>query len=124
MSRDNEKRLRQLEAELARQPSWQQEIMFYLTHLVASAIAYHFGDPRPEESPRTAYARALGYEDSLEFDNAFRTQSPEFVEKHFRAKLALFAKFGVTHLDDSEAIGDALDRIKASLPESYRPRRR
>jgi hypothetical protein len=125
MSRDNEKRLRQLEAELAWQPTEVQKLLSYYGMLKNFSIAYYLGDPRPEEAHCTAFARALGYESWSEILSLART--PEFAEKYRRAVHALFAKFGVNidegRVEDDEhwfAIGEAYERMKAGLPESWR----
>jgi hypothetical protein len=124
MSRDNEKRLRQLEAELAWQPTAVRELLSYIGLLKNFSIAYYLGDPRPDEAHCTAFWRALGYEDGLPLNILSLGRPPGFDEKYRRAVRALFAKFGVNidedRGEDDVAIGEAFKRMEAGLPESWR----
>jgi hypothetical protein len=91
------------------------------------AVGYYFGDPKPNEPPVAAYARALGYEHRELLDalkkKASGRNDPEFDERDARANRRLFAKFGVNLKSaNGRELSEALKRIHAGLSESYKER--
>jgi hypothetical protein len=82
-------------------------------------IAYHFGDPRPDEDPRVAYARALGYRSLAEWRDAGK----DSWARHAAAQQRLFAKFDLSleglSENETENFVHGLGRIADTLPESY-----
>jgi len=87
----------------------------------------YLGDPRMDEAPITAYARALGYEHGellrVLKEIASGHEDPNYDERHGLAIRRLFSKFDVNYdeaengEDNGEDI-EALKRMYAGLPES------
>jgi hypothetical protein len=125
------------------------------------AVAYYLGNPLPDEKPLAAFARALGYADQSDLENAMEARNRELAEMISpalgpnqdpvpRAKDRLRAKFGtvdpcrdlLTRLNraedrvcerfgihipfleysaaDQKRLSEALRRMEAGLPQSYR----
>ena len=61
MTRNILTRLKKLELQRPRQLTEQERVGRQFSHFLMVAVAYHLGNPSPDEAPATAYARALGY---------------------------------------------------------------
>jgi hypothetical protein len=129
MIRDLEKRLRKLESRLPPpERSEEEKSKSDLALFLMDAVGHYFGDPKPNEPPVAAYARALGYEHQGKLQDALKKKAsggndPEFDEKRARANRRLFVKFGANPKTASgRELSEALKRIDAGLPESYRKR--
>jgi hypothetical protein len=98
-----------------------------LYSFLARAIGHYLGDPRTDEAPVTAFARALGYEHSellrVLKEIASGHEDPNYDERHGLAIRRLFSKFDV-NFDEAENGEDieALKRMYAGLPESDKER--
>ena len=102
-----------IELRIAREESRKSRYLARFTYL---AIAYYLGDPRPDEAPGEAYARALGYADWMEL-GLQGEKAPTRWERSLRAEKQLLAKFGVS---GNEISDEALERMKNGLSELYR----
>jgi hypothetical protein len=127
MIRDLDKRLRKLESRLPPERSEEEEFKSEFQSLLMYAVGYYFGDPKPDEPPVAAFARALGYEHRELLDALKKKASggndPEFDEKYARANRRLFAKFGVNpKAAGGREFSEARKRIYAGLSESYKKR--
>jgi hypothetical protein len=128
MIRDLDKRLRKLESRLPPERSEEEKSTSAFKSLLMYAVGYYFGDPKPGEPPMAAFARALGYERAGELGDALNIKAsgrndPEFDEKYACANRKLFAKFGVNpKTAGRRKYSEALKRIHAGLPESYKER--
>ena len=91
------------------------------------AIGHYLGDPRTDEAPITAFARALGYEHGellrVLKEIASGHKDPNYNERHGLAIRRLFSKFDV-NFDEAKNGEDieAFKRMYAGLPESDRER--
>jgi hypothetical protein len=122
------RRLEKLEAQVALQPTEQDEQIARLHSFLRLAVAYYLGDPAPdgapEEAPVDAYARALGYPRSSEFQKACEANDADLRERMRLAERKLLAKFGVSREHKSEETAEAFERMEAGLSESYKLRLR
>src|SRR6516165_782884 len=125
MLRELQKRLRKLESRRPPQETEDERMWLSLYSFQAHAIGHYLGDPRTDEAPITAYARALGYEHG-ELLKALKEiasghEDPNYDERHGLAIRRLFSKFDVNYdeAENGEYIG-ALKRMYAGLPESGR----
>lgn len=127
------------------------------------AVAHYLGNPSPDEKPFAALARALGYADQSELENAMEAPSRDLadairsvlgpkqngpvppakervrtrfgtVDPHrdlsirlYRAEERVCARFGInveslenSNTSDAKRLSEALHRIEAGLPKSYR----
>jgi hypothetical protein len=120
MTRNLQRRLQKLEAQVPRQPTEQEKQRETLRNFLICAVAYYLGDPRPEGSVAEAYRRALGYPNSYEFQKALDANDPDFQERVRLAKTKLLAKFGVSWEHERKEIAEALERMEAGLSEHYK----
>ena len=122
MLRSIDKRLRKLESQQLVELDKEEEFGLYFALFLLDALGYYLGDPKPDEAPGAATARALGYAHEGEPNAAWNKES-EFAEKYARAQFKLFAKFGADlETADGQGIADAAKRIYAQLPASYKAR--
>jgi hypothetical protein len=117
--RSIQRRLTKLEGLLPSPPTKRDPVAAQLLLLTILGVAYHFGDPRPDEGPATAFARALGYRSFEEFRDGIK----DAWARHKAVQQRLFAKFNMSLEDLSEQgtenFIDGLERIADSLPERY-----
>ena len=83
------------------------------------------GNPSRDEEPLAAFARALGYANESQLnaalDDSVVRNIPWLVrDKFLLAQGKLFAKFGAD--GNADKILEALERIEAGLPNSYKKR--
>ena len=121
MTRDIERSLRKLEAQVpSPKPTETEILMQWGRRFLMCAIAYYLGDPTPKGSVAEAYMRALGYSHSYEFQKAYRAKDPDFFERDRLARIKLLEKFGVSWEHEWEEIIEAFNRMDAGLPEQYK----
>jgi hypothetical protein len=87
------------------------------------AVAYYLGNPSRDEEPLAAFARALGYADESQLnaalDDSVVRNIPWLVrDKFLLAQGKLYEKFGA----NEENLLEALERMEAGLPKSYKKR--
>jgi hypothetical protein len=119
--RDLERRVRKLESTLP--PLLTPEVS-WIFGLLWFAVAYYFGDPSPDEEPFAGYVRALGYANESELNNAMVHNYRDLSNRAYSAEDKICAKFGI-HIPslencDSEKLFEALKRMEAGLPRSYK----
>ena len=119
--RDLGRRVRKLESTLPPLLTPEVSRMFGLLWF---AVAYYFGDPSPDEEPFAAYVRALGYANESELNNAMVHNYRDLSNRAYSAEDKICAKFGI-HIpslenSDSEKLFEALKRMEAGLPRSYK----
>ena len=112
MLRELQRRLRRLECNRPQQQTEEEKVSNALFKFIMTAVGYYLGDPRPEEAPSAACARALGYAHEGELQNAIKGaasegSNPELSERLARARSKLFAKFGF-NLDEANMGDDAV----------------
>jgi hypothetical protein len=151
-----ERRIRKLESVL---PPLLTDDVSWMFGVLGFAAAYHLGNPSPDEKPIAAFARALGYADQSELENAMKDcyrdlvdglysilsnqHGPEPLAKHrahtrcgpvdpcrdlairlFNAEEGVLTRFGIhtpsVEYSDPKRFSDALNRMEASLPQSYK----
>ena len=94
------------------------------------AVAYYLGNPSRDEEPLAAFARALGYADESQLnaalDDSVVRNIPWLVrDKFLLAQGKLFEKFGTdlgSGSGNADKLYEALQRIEAGLPKSYKKR--
>jgi hypothetical protein len=104
-----EKRLRKVESILRCEPNDLVDLVFALLWF---SVAYYLGKPSKHEKPFAGYARALRYANESELNNALK-------ERFVAAEKELYAKFGAKD-DDWKTRQEALQRMLAGLPKSYK----
>jgi len=153
-----ERRIRRLESVLPPLLTPDVSWMFGVTWF---AVAHYLGNPSPDEKPFAAFARALGYADQSELENAMEAryrdladkirsalgpnQDPDPLAKHrvrkgfgpvdlcrdlsirlYEAEERVWARFGIhtpsLEYSDAKRYSEALNRMEAGLPQSYRDR--
>jgi hypothetical protein len=124
MTRDLRTRIEKLESQMPHQPNELEIFGRFFQRFLAIAVACYLGNPTPEDSFASAYARALGYASFLEFQIAARAAAevadPDFDARVSLAKRQLLSKFGVSPDDEGAGIFEACPRMAAGLPEFYR----
>jgi hypothetical protein len=125
MMRDLEKRLRKLESRL---PPLPDAHVCQMEGIQWFALAYYLGNPSRDEEPFAAFARALGYANESQLNSALDDNAVPSWRVRDRFYLAwgkLFAKFDVdcdVRSFDPNKLLEALERMEAGLPKSYKKR--
>src|SRR5262245_47866454 len=121
MTRDIERRLQELEAQVPPPPPTEQEkAVKILKNFLICAIAYYLGHPEPGGSVMDAYMRALGYSHSFELEEALNAKDSDFSERAHLATTKLLEKFGVSWEHARDEITEAFHRMEVGLPERYK----
>jgi hypothetical protein len=119
-------RLRKVESILRCEPNTLHDLVCALLWF---SVAYYLGNPLKHEKPFAAYARALGYANESELDKALKANNRELLSRFAAAEKELYAKFGAKNFgaknfgakdDDWKTIQEALQRMLAGLPKSYK----
>jgi hypothetical protein len=121
MTRALERRLQKLGAAIAKRQAERLAVTHKSRkHLIRTAIGYYLGEPRPNESPWEAIARAFGFKDGMEMGRAFDGPAQDFAERMRQAERKLFARFGVDLDGDQDELDDAFKRMEVGLSEPFR----
>ena len=130
MIRGLQKRLQKLESTLRDELddddfSWFLGFMWF-------AVAYYLGNPSRSEKPIVAYARALGYANVSELNQAIALDQRGLRERgrlgirqrDSSAQDEVWKKFGILNScsGDPEKRFEAFERMEAGLPKSYKDR--
>src|SRR5580700_10120912 len=126
-----EKRLRKLKMALAhrqfdreiKRRVFTKYVEGFEMNLMRSLIGHYLADPQLSD-PIAAYARVLGYNGFHEFNNAVEENPAEVEERQSLAVRKLLAKFDVDDDAEWDTVIDALERMEAGLPKSYRKKLR
>jgi hypothetical protein len=123
MTRDLRTWIEKLESQMPHQPNELEIVGRFFQRFLVIAVACYLGNPTPEDSCASAYARALGYASFLEFQIALRAAAevadPDLDARVSVANRQLLSKFGVSPDDEGAGIFEACQRMAAGLPEFY-----
>ena len=73
-----ERRIRRLESVL---PPLLTDDVSWMFGVLWFAVAHYLGNPSPDEEPLAAFARALGYADQSELENAMEARDRDLADK-------------------------------------------
>jgi hypothetical protein len=118
ITRDLQKRLQKLEAQMACRPE-PKAIYFYRLFLVI-AIKQYLRNPESYETPLHAYEMTLRFATQSEFKNAVKGKDPILDERSAQVASRLLAEFGVSLDDKSDVLAEAFERMEAGLSERYK----
>jgi hypothetical protein len=114
MTRGLERRVRKLEESTL--PPLLTEDVSWMFGLLWFAIAYHLGNPAPQQKPFVAFAQALGYANESELNSAMVRNYREVSNRLYSAEDKVCAKFGIFRRSledrDAERLWDALERME------------
>ena len=122
MTRNIVKRLEKLESQVESEISTEKyRNREYRADVLLLAKVFYLGNPKPGEPDSEAYARALGFANSVEMIKTREPDDPHRIKKYARALTQLLAKFGVSGNDISDEV---LERMKNGFSEPYRQKLR